>query len=286
MLSLTKSSILSRVAQTPRRAPVVIAVSSPKGSTGKTTLAINLAAEIASNRFRVLLIDGDLESGAIANHFMLTELPAGVPGALRIASQNRFDKDQLERLSVALPKSTLRVMPSGNASANLDFDPMAVSQILEVAKTEFDFTVIDCGQLEPKFKDHPSQSFVEEVLRHSDKQVIVCLADPIGIFRLLGQQERIVELCQEPLTVMNRVRNSVIASAKREIEITLQRLSSLPSATFIPDDPSQIDQALKTGVPAVLLSRSGQFRAAITGFVRAEILGTKGRLDSRVAKLG
>lgn len=286
MLSLTKSSILSRVAQTPRRAPVVIAVSSPKGSTGKTTLAINLAAEIASNRFRVLLIDGDLESGAIANHFMLTELPAGVPGALRIASQNRFDKDQLERLSVALPKSTLRVMPSGNASANLDFDPMAVSQILEVAKTEFDFTVIDCGQLEPKLKDHPSQSFVEEVLRHSDKQVIVCLADPIGIFRLLGQQERIVELCQEPLTVMNRVRNSVIASAKREIEITLQRLSSLPSATFIPDDPSQIDQALKTGVPAVLLSRSGQFRAAITGFVRAEILGTKGRLDSRVAKLG
>lgn len=286
MLSLTKSSILSRVAQTPRRAPVVIAVSSPKGSTGKTTLAINLAAEIASNRFRVLLIDGDLESGAIANHFMLTELPAGVPGALRIASQNRFDKDQLERLSVALPKSTLRVMPSGNASANLDFDPMAVSQILEVAKTEFDFTVIDCGQLEPKFKDHPSQSFVEEVLRHSDKQVIVCLADPIGIFRLLGQQERISELCQEPLTVMNRVRNSVIASAKREIEITLQRLSSLPSATFIPDDPSQIDQALKTGVPAVLLSRSGQFRAAITGFVRAEILGTKGRLDSRVAKLG
>lgn len=286
MLSLTKSSILSRVAQTPRRAPVVIAVSSPKGSTGKTTLAINLAAEIASNRFRVLLIDGDLESGAIANHFMLTELPAGVPGALRIASQNRFDKDQLERLSVALPKSTLRVMPSGNASANLDFDPMAVSQILEVAKTEFDFTVIDCGQLEPKLKDHPSQSFVEEVLRHSDKQVIVCLADPIGIFRLLGQQERIVELCQEPLTVMNRVRNSVITSAKREIEITLQRLSSLPSATFIPDDPSQIDQALKTGVPAVLLSRSGQFRAAITGFVRAEILGTKGRLDSRVAKLG
>ena len=78
----------------------------------------------------------------------------------------------------------------------------------------------------------------------------------------------------------------MIASARREIGITLQRLSSLEPKAYFPDDPIHIDQAVRTGVPAISLSRSGAFRQALTGYVRAELLGRKGALDSRVAKLG
>jgi hypothetical protein len=120
----------------------------------------------------------------------------------------------------------------------------------------------------------------------ADLQLLVCLADPIGIFRLLATEQILLELGANPLVVMNRVRNSVITSARREIAITLQRLSQLGIACYLPDDPQQIDQAMRTGIQAVSLSRGGAFRQAMTGFVRAEILGTKGLLDSRVAKLG
>ena len=115
---------------------------------------------------------------------------------------------------------------------------------------------------------------------------MVCLADPIGIFRLLGIENIIAAANHPPDLVMNRVRNSVIPSARREIAITLQRLSALEPKAYLPDDPQHLDQALRQGVPATSLSRTGTFRQALSGFVRAELLGRKGPLDSRVAKLG
>jgi hypothetical protein len=124
------------------------------------------------------------------------------------------------------------------------------------------------------------------IISLADRKIVVCLADPIGIFRLLGTENLIAATSQPVDLVMNRVRNSVIASARREIAITLQRLSALEPKAYLPDDPQHIDQAVRTGVPVTSLSRTGTFRQALTGFVRADLLGRKGALDSRVAKLG
>ena len=120
----------------------------------------------------------------------------------------------------------------------------------------------------------------------ADRTILVSLADPIGLFRLLSAEQQVSGFASPPDLLMNRVRNSVIASARREITITLQRLSTLEPKAYLPDDPQHIDQAVRTGVPASSLSRTGTFRQALTGYVRAELLGRKGQLDSRVAKLG
>jgi MinD-like ATPase involved in chromosome partitioning or flagellar assembly len=265
-------------------APKVIAVSGPHGSTGKTTVSINLALELAAERHRVLLIDGDLRAGSIANNFLLADLPAGLPGAIRIASQNRFDTDQLERLSVEAKKSNLVIMPGFTNPPEQEIGNDAMVAILEVARQSFDYTVIDLGSI--LAASSPAEAFTESVFGMADSQLFVCLADPIGIFRLLATEQKLMEVSTNSKLLMNRVRNSVIASARREIAITLQRLSQLEVASFLPDDPQQIDQAMRTGIPAMSLSRAGAFRQAMTGFVRAEILGVKGQLDSRVAKLG
>ena len=286
MIQLFPRSVLGRVSKKSPTGPMVIAVSSPCGSTGKTTVAINLALELASERAKVLLIDGDLRSGSIANHFLLSDMPAGVPAAIRVANQNRFDVDQLERLSLPIPKSTVSIMPGFSSAPELEVSTNAVEQILETAKTCFDYTVIDLGSIGITSPPQVAEQFTEAVFGTADKKIVVCLADPIGIFRLLATEQRFLELASDAILLMNRVRNSVIPTAKREIAITLQRLSQLEVSSYLPDDPQQIDQAIRTGVPAISLSRSGVFRQAITGFVRAEILGSKGQLDSRVAKLG
>ena len=285
MLDRLAKSITSRVSPRQLPSPVVIAITSPCGSTGKTTVAINIALELAAEKARVLLIDGDTNGPAVANHFLMTEQPAGLAAALRIANQKRFDLDQLERLSFQFQKSTLRIMPGSQDLPLQAIDESAIAMLLDTARSGFEYTVIDLGCLNPSSESR--QDFLTgSILSLADRTVLVCLADPIGIFRLLSAEASIKSLPSSIDLVMNRVRNSVIASARREIGITLQRLSSLEPKAFLPDDPVHIDQAVRTGIPATSLSRSGTFRQALTGFVRAELLGRKGQLDSRVAKLG
>ena len=285
MLDRITRSITSKVSLKASSPPVVIAVTSPHGSTGKTTVAINIALELAAEKARVLLIDGDIQGPAVANHFALTQQPAGLQAALRIASQQRFDLEQLERLSFQFQKSTLRIMPGSQNFPSQPFDQEAVANLLETARSGYEFTVVDLGSLSGDGSGAQAE-LTNAIISLADRTVIVCLADPIGIFRLLGIENLIAASSKPVDLVMNRVRNSVIASARREIAITLQRLSALEPKAYLPDDPQHIDQAVRTGVPATSLSRTGNFRQALTGFVRAELLGRKGALDSRVAKLG
>lgn len=285
MLDRLAKSITSRVSPKQSPSPAVIAITSPYGSTGKTTVAINIALELAAERARVLLIDADIQGPAVANHFLLSEQPAGLAAALRIAAQQRFDLDQLERLSFQFQKSTLRIMPGSQDVPSQAIEEDAIATLLETARSGFDYTVIDLGCLNGSNSSN-QQLLTTNIISLADRTILVCLADPIGIFRLLSAEASIAKLSNPPDLVINRVRNSVIASARREIGITLQRLSSLEPKAYLPDDPLHIDQAVRTGVPVTSLSRSGTFRQALTGFVRTELLGRQGALDARVAKLG
>ena len=259
--------------------PKIIAVTSPHGSTGKTTVAINLALELASEKYSVLLIDADLEGPSVANYSCLSELPAGLVGALRIASQNRFDQTQLQRLSIKIPKSSITVLPGVISDQALELTSESIQAILEVAKASFDFVVVDLGSLKPK------QEFdlTSEVVRISDQVVLVAIADPIGIFRLLRVEQYLLSLTEQPKLVINRMRNSVISQAKSEIKTTLAGLGSIEVAAFLPDDPVHVDQATRLGMLGA--GRSGGFRSAVGIFTRVAILDRPGALDARVAKL-
>lgn len=280
MLESIVRSIQAAKYQGTKPEPKVIAVTSPHGSTGKTTVAINLALELAAEKLKVLIIDADLEGPSVANYFCLAELPAGLVGAIRIANQNRFDQAQLERLSVEIPKSSITVLPGVVSDQNLELSSESVKAILETAKVGFDFVIVDLGSLKPR-KDF---DLISEVVRLSDQVVIVALADPIGIFRLLRSEQDIIALTEQPKLVVNRLRNSVIAQAKTEIKTTLAGLGSIEPAAFLPDDPAHLDQATRLGM--ISGGRSGSFRSAVGIFTKVSILGRPGALDARVAKLG
>jgi len=280
MLEAIVRSIQAAKKQTSKPEPQVIAVTSPHGSTGKTTVAINIALELAAEKFRVLIIDADLDGPSIANYFCLSELPAGLMGAIRIASQNRFDQAQLERLSVQVPKSSITVLSGVISKQSLELTKDSIAAILDTAKANFDFVIVDLGSLKPC----QELDITSEVVRVSEHVVVVALADPIGIFRLLRLEQGLLELTDNPKLVINRLRNSVIAQAKTEIKTTLAGLGAIEAAAFLPDDPASVDQATRLGM--VTGARSGSFRSAVGIFTRVSILGRQGALDSRVAKLG
>jgi MinD-like ATPase involved in chromosome partitioning or flagellar assembly len=261
--------------------PQVIAVTSPHGSTGKTTFAINLALELAAEKFRVLLIDADLQGPSLANYFCLSELPAGLAGAIRIASQNRFDKAQLERLSLQVPKTSIDVLPGVMSEQTLDFSNDAVAEIIETSKSSYDFVVVDLGSLETV---NERSNLTVEIVSLADQVVLVALADPIGIFRLLRLEPHVLNLTENPKLVINRLRNTVIAQAKSEINTTLAGLGAIEVSAFLPDDQAHLDQATRLGMANV--GRSGSFRQAVGIFTKTSILGRQSALDARVAKLG
>jgi MinD-like ATPase involved in chromosome partitioning or flagellar assembly len=263
--------------------PQTIAVTSPHGSTGKTTVAINMALELAAEKFTVLLIDADLEGPSVANYFCLAELPAGLTGSIRIASQHRFDQAQLERLSVQAPKTSLAILPGVISEQPLELTSEIVKDILETAKASFDFVVLDLGPLKP----NPNKDVFDltrEIVSIANQVVLVAAADPIGIYRLLRLEPTILAITESPKLVINRLRNSVIAQAKSEIKTTLAGLGTIEVAAFLPDDQVHVDQATRLGMSGG--GRSGSFRSAVGIFTKASILGRQGALDARVAKLG
>jgi len=260
--------------------PQVIAVTSPHGSTGKTTVAINIALELAVEKFRVLLIDADLEGPSVANYLLLSELPAGLAGAIRIASQNRFDQSQLERLSVQEPKTSITVLPGVMSEQSTELTKEIIAAIIATAKASFDFVVFDLGSLKT---NQDAFDLTSEVTTAADQVVVVVAADPIGIFRLLRIEPRVLALTDNPKLVVNRLRNSVIAQAKPEIKTTLASLGAIEALAFLPDDPVHVDQATRLGMASI--GRSGSFRSSVGIFTKAMILGQHGALDARVAKL-
>lgn len=268
---------------TPDRS-MVIGVTSPVGSTGKSTVAISIAMELAAQKKSVALIDAHLGAPNLANNFMISELPAGLAAALRIANQQRFDTDALERLTIQLPKTSVRLLPGAAVLDPSWLSDAGIEELVSAFRASFEYVVVDLPPIEGLVDI--KQQLIGGFSKVCDRLLVVALADPIGIFRLLAIESEIARLQVETSLIVNRVRNSVIPGAKREIAVTLSRLSSFEVAAFLPEDGASLDQAIKEAIPVSSLSRTGTFRSAVIAFVRAGLLGTPGQLDTRVAKLG
>lgn len=275
----------------------IIAVWGPFGSTGKSTLAINIACELAAAAKSVVLIDLDVFAPSLAQHLGLTQHPAGLAAACRLINQGRFDLQQLERLSarVQVAKSSICVMTGlTNPERWPEVYPEAVEDLLKLASENFDYVVLDLASpIESGMRS--SSSGVERnaatvaALRVANSVVRVIAADPISIERYLQALPQISQLragTEDP-TLVNRLRKSVLgANAKQEIIDTLERLANVTVSAFIPDDQSAADQALLDSKPIALGRRASPAKQAIATFTRNHILGQRAQLDRRVAKLG
>jgi MinD-like ATPase involved in chromosome partitioning or flagellar assembly len=263
---------------------------SANGSPGKSSLAISVAAELVASSKRVLLIDADTFGPSIDVLLGLNDHPAGLAAACRLVFQQRFDVDQLERLSVNLEvgKNQLSVMTGlSSASRWAEVSEEKFSGLIYVAQSCYDFVILDLAS--------SIESDVAQVatllqrncvsrwaLKNSDQVVAVCGADPLAIARHLDAISALMDIQEraEVITVVNRLRVSVLgSSAKSQILETLFRLGQIQVAGFIPDDPAAADAAIRSSVPLALGKRSSAARQAIALITKTQILGQKNQLD-------
>ena len=119
----------------------LLVITSAQPSEGKTTMSINVAAALAEDGARVLLVDADLRHPSVAHHLGLE----GSAGLAHVLSGQMSPKDVVQNYW----KPNLHILPAGKRPANagvlLGSDTMRI--MVEQALTQYDYVIIDTAPL-------------------------------------------------------------------------------------------------------------------------------------------
>ncbi|WP_277209835.1 AAA family ATPase [Isoptericola croceus] len=255
----------------------VVAVWGPVGAPGRTTTAIELAAELAglggrrSGRRRrrqeapapptgsALLVDADTYGSCIASRLGLLDDAPGLAAVARAAAQGTLDLATLGRHAPVV-EGRLRVLTGITRAARWpELPASAIEVVLERARSLVDWTVVDCGPLVEAdellmYDTHAPQrnGATLAALQAADLVVVVGAADPIGIQRLVrgleGLAEAPVPVPASRLVVANRVRSTAVGpDPVRAVSDALQRYAGVTEVHPVPDDGPALDAALLAG---------------------------------------
>ncbi len=234
----------------------VIAVWGPTGAPGRTSLAVNLAAELALLGVATLLVDADTYGGSVAQVLSLLDEAPGIAAAARAAEQGTLDLPVLARLSPEVMPG-LRVLTGiPRADRWPELREAALERVLDVARLLARVVVVDCGF---SLEDDEELSYDTQAPRRnaatltslaaSDTVIAVGTCDPVGLQRLVrGLQELGTVRSGRVLVVINRMRAGAVGPHPQEhVAQALHRFAGVVPAAFVPDDPAAFDAALLQG---------------------------------------
>lgn len=229
----------------------IITVWGPAGAPGRSTVALNLAAEFAARHRRTLLIDADPYGGALAQMLGILDEVSGFLAAARAANSGmlgsvaEFAYGVDEHLSVltGLPRAALWNQVRGGAT----------ERVLSQAATQVDVVVVDCGfslEAADVYDDGAPQrnQLTLHALEGADQVVVVGAPDPVGLTRLARGVHELREALDrvDPLVVVNKNRPQM-GWSNEQIAQTLSRLSDVTPIAFLPWEQGTVDHALMAG---------------------------------------
>jgi MinD-like ATPase involved in chromosome partitioning or flagellar assembly len=249
----------------------VVVVWGPTGAPGRTTVAVGVAAELASRGHDVLLVDADGYGGAVAQHLGMLEEVSGLLSAVRLANAGQLDAVRLASLARSVGPG-LRVLTGlPRADRWVEVREVAFEALLDAAKALCPYVVLDLGfnleQTEQAFGSGAPQrnQMTVTALDRADEVLVVGSADPVGLARLARGLVELLEVAPVAAVrvVVNRVRPS-LGWGEQEVRAMVEGFVTPASMHFLPDDPATVDRALMTGRPLVELGDSA-LRSALAG---------------------
>jgi MinD-like ATPase involved in chromosome partitioning or flagellar assembly len=262
----------------PRPDPRVIAVWGPAGAPGRSTVAVELAVELARGGRHVGLVDADTHAPSIALALGLADEGPGFAAACRQAELGGLDVRELTRIAVPLGRSGVDVLTGINRPSRWpELAERRVVGALATCRDWADYTVVDvAGSLE---RDEEIMSDLEAprrnaatlaALRSADLVVAVAGADPVGVARFLrAYAELRATVGATPVAVVaNRLRPGALGiDARGQVRRTLDRFGGIDDVWFLPQDPRSADAALLAGRPIAEVAPKSPLTLAIRRFV-------------------
>jgi len=236
----------------------VVAVFSPKGGVGRTTIAVNLAVAAAQDGKRVALVDSSFQFGDVGVLLNLNprnKSMADLAGELQAGEQY----DSLDSFLVA-HSSGVRVLlaPPTPEQAEL-VNPAAVKQVLQALRDENDLVVVDC----------PS-NFNETTLAVLDEADLILTLLTLEITSVKNMR-LFLEVCEQLgygpekiRLVLNRA-DSTLGIRVADVEHSIGRKVD---HTIVSDGRSVV-YALNRGVPFFLSNREAQVSQDIERLAKA-----------------
>lgn len=232
----------------------VVVVWGPAGAPGRTTVATNLAWEVASRRTDVVLADLDPYGGAVAQQLGVLDEVSGLLSASRLAGSGQLD-DRFASVCRGIGEHLAVVTGLPRADRWREVRAAQVDQLLERARASAQ-VVVDTGFcLEEDggsdFGGRPGRNALTlAALEQADEVVVVGAADPVGLTRLA---RGLVDLRERaggvPVrVVVNRMRGS-IGWSEKEIAGMVEGFSRVAGLHFLPEDRAAVDKALVSGRP-------------------------------------
>ena len=259
----------------------IIAVWGPAGAPGRTTVALNVASELALLGQPTVLVDADTYGGCIAQSLSLLDEAPGLAAATRSADQGSLDLAALARLAPEV-SAGLRVLTGiPKAERWPELRAAALEHVLTLTRRLARFTVIDCGF---SLEDDEELSYDTLAPRRNaatltslavaDQVLAVGAGDPIGLQRLVrGLQELGTVASPTPTVVINRVRSSAVGPRpESRIRDALTRFAGIDDPRFIPDDPASLDGALLAGQSLAEAAPDSEVRKTLVALA-SEICG-------------
>lgn len=228
----------------------------PVGSPGRTTVAVNLAAELAGPPHSVLLVDLDTYGASVAQALAVLDEAPGVAAAARAADHGTLDGASLGALApqVAPGLRVLTGMPRADRWPELR-EP-AVRDVLAQCTELARWTVVDVGfsleadeELSFDTTAPRRNGATLAALDVADEVIVVGTGDPVGLQRLVRGLDEVRGHTTAPCTVaITRVRPGAVGShPERRVREALERFAGVTEPVLIAEDQAGVDAALLHG---------------------------------------
>lgn len=259
-----------------RRPPRVIAVWGPQGSPGRSTVAIQLAGELARAGRATALVDADTVAPSLALLLGLSDDAPGVAAACRRAESGALDGAELTRLAATVTGggAEFEVLPGINRPSRWpELASARLRTTLRACREWTEDTVVDVAaafdadeEVTYDLAGPRRHAATSTTLSEADLIVAVASADPLGISRFLRDHAELRRLtAPTPLVVVvNRVRPGPLGiDARGQVRRTLERFAGITDITFLPFDQRAADAALLHARPMADVTPRSTFLAAV-----------------------
>ena len=261
----------------------LIVVWGPAGSPGRTTVAVNIAGEMAADGQDVLLVDADTYGASVAAVLGLLDESAGLAQACRLADHGQLDADALRKVAavVATASGQFRVLTGiTRADRWTEIRATALALVLERAREIADVVVVDTGfcleadeELSFDTMAPRRNAATLRPLELADTVYAIGAADPVGVPRMVRALAELEDAVPQasPTVLMNKVRSSSVGrDPERQLRDAWERYGPAPELkAFLPHDPRAADAALLGGSLLLEAAPESDLRRAIRGLVCA-----------------
>jgi pilus assembly protein CpaE len=228
----------------------LVGILAPSGGSGSSTLAVNVAAALAKEHQRCLLLDLKLHTGDLA---ALLDLRPTYSLADLCLNVKRIDRVFFERTLVHHASGIHLLAPPRTFADVSHVTPDGVQQALNQAQAAFPYVVADL--------DH---SFGEEqavVLRQADVVLLVLRLD----FTSLRNSRRALDHLEQIGVSRDRVRLVVnrYGQPKEVPASKAEEALGVKIAHYVPDDPRSVNRANNNGVPVILEAPSAKVSKSV-----------------------